>query len=233
MRTVIAKMKYQNQLWTLVLIISLITLAACSNGGSTAPAQTKLSPTLTLPAVKPGTVLYQADWSKGLDGWSSTGGWQAVQGQLQGDSLEESFILAPYKPTTANYAVEARIQVVHLLRAHGGSLSLFAKQGRGTAGFQAGVAALMGPGPRTFGSNPQLQIYAEPGGPSNFYVSDYDPQTQWHTYRVEVQDDSATLVVDGIAITTINSEQPYSTGPLGISSGLVLLRVSSFRVLAM
>ena len=91
----------------------------------------------------------------------------------------------------------------------------------------------MGPGPRTFGSNPQLQIYAEPSSPANFYASDYDPTTQWHTYRVEVQDDSATLVVDGLALTTINSAQPFSTGPLGVSSGLVMLRVSSFRVLAL
>jgi hypothetical protein len=74
---------------------------------------------------------------------------------------------------------------------------------------------------------------SEPSSPQNFYVNDYDPGTQWHTYRVEIQDDSATLVVDGIAITTINSAQPFSTGPLGISSGLVVLRVSSFRVLAL
>lgn len=216
-----------------MLIFSLVALAACSNGASTAPAPTKTHPTPTRPAIAPGTVLYQANWNKGLAGWTGTGGWQAAQGQLQGDSTQEISITAPYKPATANYAIEARIQVVRLLHASGGSLSVFARQGRGTTGFQAGVSRLLKPGPRPFGLNPQIQIFLEPSARDNFYTNDYDPQTQWHTYRVEVQGRSATLVVDGIGLTTVNSTQTLSTGPLGISCGAVVLRVSNFRVIAL
>jgi hypothetical protein len=186
----------------------------------------------------PGTVLYQADWSHGLAGWKSPGGWSVVQGELQADFNDTTSIAAPYKLTVTNYAVEARIQVVRLLHPNGGFYSIFANQVPGKDGYQAGVSDLMGPGPRPNGSNPQLQIYIEPIGAmaqGSFQPSDNDPGTRWHTYRVEVQGNAATLFVDGVAITTVSSTQTntLSNGPIGISCGTVVLRVSSFRITAL
>jgi len=67
------------------------------------------------------------------------------------------------------------------------------------------------------------------------YVSDYDPRTLWHTYRVEVQGSEARLVVDGVPTGTATSEQTntLSNGPLGISSAMAVLRGSSFTVIAL
>ncbi len=137
-----------------------------------------------------------------------------------------------------NYAVEARIQVVRLLQKNGGFYSIFAKQMQGKDGYQAGVSALVGPGPRPNGSNPQLQIYLEPFGamaPGSFQPSDNDPGTQWHTYRVNVQGNAATLIVDGVSIHSVTSTQTdtLSNGPLGLNCGEIVLRVSSFRILTL
>jgi hypothetical protein len=161
-----------------------------------------------------------------------------VNGELQADTNDTTSITAPYKPSVASYAVEARIRVVRLTQKTGGYYSIFASQVQGKDGFQAGVSDLKGPGPRPNGSNAQLQIYIEPFGamtPGSFHPSDNDPGTEWHTYRVEVQGSEATLFVDGVAITTATSTETntLSNGPLGISCGSVVLRVSSFRITAL
>ncbi len=231
--------------WDACLLVCLIVLLAACSGAPTPPSspakgtssspRPQSTPTAT---VAPGTVLYQADWSHGLAGWKGPSGWSVVQGDLQADSNDLISITAPYQPTVANYAVEARLQVVRLLHPEGGSFSLFASQVPGKDGYQAGVSRLMGPGPRPNGSNPQLQIYIEPFGamaPGSFHPNDNDPGTQWHTYRVEVRGNAASLFVDGNGFTTVSSTQTatLSNGPLGISCGMIVLRVSSFRILAL
>jgi|GEM_PF-994536 len=219
-----------------LLVCLVVLLAACATG-PTSPSSSATAPTSTA-TIAPGTVLYQANWSHGLAGWKGSDGWSVVQGDLEGDSNETISITAPYRPTVANYAVEARLQVVRLLQPEGGSFSLFATHVPGKDGYQAGVSRLMGPGPRPNGSNPQLQIYIEPFGamaPGSFHPNDNDPGTQWHTYRVEVQGNAASLFVDGNGFTMVSSTQTatLSNGPLGISCGLVVLRVSSFRITAL
>ncbi len=125
-----------------------------------------------------------------------------------------------------------------MLQKNGGSFSIFANEAPGKPGYEAGVARLLGPGPRPNGENPQLQIFLDPISaqvPGAFYASDYDPRTLWHTYRVEVQGNAARLVVDGVPTGIAASVQTdtLSNGPLGISSAMVVLRVSSFTVIAL
>lgn len=232
--------------YALFLIWLILLLTACSTDTTSTPphanstaSSASTRPTLTpTPSVAPGTVLYKADWSHGLDGWKGSSGWSVVQGELQADTSDTTSIIAPYKPSIPNYAVEARVRVVRLKLKTGGYYSIFASQVPGKDGFQAGVSDLKGPGPRPNGSNAQLQIYIEPFGamaPGSFHPSDNDPGTQWHTYRVEVVGNEATLFVDGVSITTASSTQTntLSNGPLGISCGSVVLLVSSFRITAL
>ncbi len=238
-------MNHRHNLSIIVFVLCICSLVACSTNTSPAPSHAtasvttpKVQPTPTKPAIAPGTVLYQANWLQGLAGWKSSGGWQVVQGQLQADSLSLTTITAPYISPVANYAIEARIQVVRLLQKNGGSFSLFASPRPGKPGYEAGVARLMGPGPRPNGSNPQLQIFLDPlsaQGSGPFYTSDYDPRTLWHTFRIEVQGSEVRLIVDGAPTGSATSQQTdfLSNGPFGIESSMVVLRVSSFRVIAL
>ncbi|HVB61123.1 MAG TPA: family 16 glycoside hydrolase [Ktedonobacteraceae bacterium] len=229
-----------------MLVCLIVLLAACSTGPTSPPSSAKSTssstggkPTSTpTETIAPGTVLYQADWSHGLDGWKNTGGWSVVQGMLQGDSSNVNgiSITAPYIPKVANYAVEARIRVVRLILKNGGFYSIFATQQPGKDGYQAGVSDLKGPGPRPNGSNAQLQIYIEPFSHTNaFHPNDNDPKTLWHTYQVNVQNGIAALYVNGIEFTSVYSTvtNNLSNGPLGINCGLVVLQVSSFRIIAL
>jgi len=76
---------------------------------------TPIPPTPT-PAPKPGDVLYQANWSNGLNGWAGSPDWKALNGMLLNDGTTtnepiEPTIVAPYDlGAITNYAVEATIQ---------------------------------------------------------------------------------------------------------------------------
>lgn len=233
---------------SMLLLCCLVVLLTSCSAGPTQPSSnvTRTSspvnnhpvahPTAT---VAPGTVLYQANWSHGLDGWKGSSDWSVVQGNLQGVvSGDASSIIAPYMPDVTNYTVEATIRVVRLFYKNGGYYSIFASPTSSKDGYQAGVSDLKGPGPRPNGSNAQLQIFIDPMAhmaPGNFQPSDNDPKTLWHTYRVDVQGNEAVLSVNGNEAHSAASIQTdtLSNGPLGISCGMVVLQVSSFRILAL
>src|SRR6185437_4149117 len=67
----------------------------------------------------PGTVLYKANWSTGMNGWSGPAQWSALNGMLvsTGDNqnsldISDTTVLSPYQPTTSNYAVEVTARIV-------------------------------------------------------------------------------------------------------------------------
>src|SRR5947207_15468645 len=103
--------RWQRQTLSIFLVGSLLLLAACSAGtsptSSPSPTSRASAATPTLPA---GTVLYQADWSRGFAGWQVTAGWKAMHGYLQNNAGRNISIIAPYMPVVPNYAAEPRLQ---------------------------------------------------------------------------------------------------------------------------
>jgi hypothetical protein len=95
-------------------------LSASSQPTSTATGLHVSSPTdipTATPRPKPGDVLYQANWSSGLNGWVGESDWQSLNGTLvnTGQCCGDSTILAPYNPGVlglTDYAVQAQIQYV-------------------------------------------------------------------------------------------------------------------------
>jgi Domain of Unknown Function (DUF1080) len=223
----------------------LVSLVACSTGPSTTSTQTptsipatrQASPTPTpWPA---GIVLYQANWSHGLSGWQGTRGWKVVQGQLETVASGPSVLTIPYQLPVSDYAIEARIQVVGLLQQNGGYFSIFATKAPGKDGYQAGVSNLEGSEPRPNGAHPQAQVILDPFGDmmqGTGLPVDFEPGSNWHTYRVEVQGSDVRLLVDGVQEGGSGSSDQtdlLSNGPVGLISSLLILRVSSFRILTL
>ena len=223
----------------------LFSLGACSAGTSSTsvPSQTATpgashpSPTPTpLPA---GTVLYKSDWSHGLTGWSQMHGWKLVQGQLESDSSDSATFTIPYKPSVGDYAIEIRMEIVRLLSQTGASsFDIFATKAPGKAGYQAGVSNILGSAPHPMAAHPQAQIILDPfdySGLGNGLPNAFYPRSGWHTYRVEVRGNEAIFLVDGAQISSANSQltNVLSNGPLGLSSQMIVLRVSSVRILAL
>jgi hypothetical protein len=223
----------------------LFSLGGCSAGASSTsvPTQTATpvvehsSPTPTpLPA---GTILYQANWSHGLAGWTQAQGWKVVQGQLESDSSNSAMFTIPYKPSRSDYAIEIRLEIVRLLSQTGASsFDIFAIKASGRAGYQAGVSNILGSAPHPMAAHPQAQIFLDPfdySGLGNGLPNAFYPRSGWQTYRVEVRGNEAIFLVDGTQISSATSQQTstLSNGPLGLSSQMIVLRVSSVRILAL
>lgn len=222
----------------------LFSFVACSTGASTTvvPAQTtttpakQTSPTQTsLPA---GTVLYQADWKQGLAGWPGAQGWKVVQGQLESNNSGSASFTIPYHIQVSNYAIEIRLQVVRTVPPYGGNYEIVAPKLPDKNGYHAGIFDLKAPGPHPFGLHPQSNVYLDPFSDAtrgSGMPQDYEPGSGWHTYRVEVRDNEASLFDNGTQIGSASSQQTdtLSNGPIRFDSTLVVVRVSDLRILTL
>ncbi len=231
----------KRMLCVLLLVFSLLSLISCaSNTSSTQPQgqQTKVSatptvPTSPTPSVPKGTVLYRANWSHGMDGWQGPKAWTTVGGQLVTKSVATTSIVVPYKLSVANYAIEARVQFAQMLvNIHNGFI-IYANEQPGKDGYQAQMYqfALRGAGMDAPG---YIDIATDKLIISTFQQHDFQPGSSWHTYRIEVMGDQATLYVDGTeSSTSTTQEDAISNGPLGLTGWGIDLRISSFVITAL
>ena len=158
-------------------------------------------------------MLYEADASGGLDEWDVSGGWQHFQGMLVNDGADSS-IVAPYEPSLSNYAIEAEIQVVNFGRSFG----LILRDGAVQATAYGGGAASI----TVEGKESQYE-----GWPQD---------REWHTYRLEVQGNTARFLVDGSPVTEMSDNRLLSGtgGSVGLwVDGGFQLNVRSFKVIAL
>ena len=225
----------------------LISVVACATASTSAQPAAVSSPRPTSTAtVQPtatslpaGTVLFQANWAQGLSQWQASGGWKIIGGQLgiENDSSDPATLIIPYRPTVPNYAIEFRIQIVRLPQ-EGGNWDIFAQKQPGKDGYQADVFSLYGTEARPFGEHPSAIVSIDPyadASPGTGIPIDYEPGFKWHTYRVEVRDNSARFLDNGSQIGYANSvaTDMLSNGPLGLSCTVVVLRVSYLRILSL
>ena len=230
--------------WSFVhFVLLLFLLEACSAGTSSTTAM----PTATIHAARPlsptptrlpaGTVLYQADWSHGLAGWSGAKGWKIVQRQLESDSSGTATFTIPYRLLVTDYAVEVHMKIIRSVPPNGGYFSISAPKTTGKDGYQAGISNLEGSGPRPFGEHPSAQVFLDPNVTAlgSGIPQDYEPGTGWHIYRVEVRGNEVSFLDNGTQIGYASSQQTdvLSNGPIKFSSKLVILRVSTLRILAL
>src|SRR6266567_653029 len=229
-----------------VLLVGLLlfSVGACSTetSSTTVPPQTPIPsarqsspPPTSLPV---GTVLYRADWSHGLAGSPGTHGWKVVQGQLESDASGSATFTIPYQPTVTDYAIEFRLQIVRSVPPYGGGYEIVAPKLSGKDGYRAGVLDLKAPGPRPFGDHPQSEVFLDPytdAAQGSGMPQDYEPGSGWHTYRVEVRGNEASLLDNGTQIGSASSQQTdvLSNGPIEFSCALVILRVSDLRILTL
>ncbi|HEX9130806.1 MAG TPA: family 16 glycoside hydrolase [Ktedonobacteraceae bacterium] len=221
-----------------LVVYLIVSLIACSTGAASQkasaspPAPVHPTPT-TLPK---GTMLYQSDWSHGLGDWRGSAGWKLSQGFLQSDLSNNNFITTPYMPTVPNYAIEVRFQIVSVPR-NGGSFVIIADKAQGKDGYTAGILGLLGPGPHSQFANPEVQVYLDPTGDmdSPLVVSDYEPGSAWHTYRVEVKGPEVDFFIDGLMKSSAYSSQTdfLSNGPIRLRTAMAIVRVSSVRITAL
>jgi hypothetical protein len=205
------------------------------------------------PSAFPATpLLYQADWSRGLDGWSAPG-WtsgdmvcnpnQARKGLLFcdwnniGDPGLGSWsnMFAPFFSTTANYAVEVEIQVIESLPRSAVSYGILVKWSLNPLGTVGGYVA--GIGGLSLLKTPFFNVVAasqsstkvEKNGADN----EYKPGKSWHRYRVEAKKNTITFYIDNQKIFAETSNVFSDGGQVGLLCSGCRLNVRNFKVIGL
>lgn len=169
---------------------------------------------------KPGTVLYQADWSSGRAGWSGSNDWKVVNGLLINDGSfgngnAYSRVLAPFQSPVADYAVEAEIQVV-------------------TQGNSRGIITRDDGTNRYYAGSDRGNYVAMHDGSNNIGTTAYRTDGGWHTYRLEAKGNSLKLYVDGSLMIEGTDNRFLSGARMGLyDGGGGQMNVRSFKVVAL
>ncbi len=181
--------------------------------------------------------LYTADWSNGLNGWTGSSEWSTANGELISNghwpgsssapaTTGDDSVLSPYQPSTADYALEARIRILSApdkcwlaLRGR------VQRDGSGYNGYFVGFDAYMGDG---------IIAYFTPSiGFFPLQSKSYSPGSDWHTYRAEFQGNQITLKIDGNSVLQVTNNANPSPGQIGLENGDCQIEVSSFKVIAL
>lgn len=189
-------------------------------------------------------LLYEADWSQGMDGWKETGGWKFAAGMLLSDGSDDNssqLIVAPYRPDGINYVVEAEIQWVSANLNSGShcedpSFGIVTRAD-GQGAYWSGVHLHYNES--FFGTSEPL-IKARIGDQRELTHCGFDVpiaeqeeyllDREWHTYRVEVRGNTITLLVDGSVVLETLDNRHLAPGQIGLWSVLAQISVRSFKV---
>jgi hypothetical protein len=222
------------------LIAALASLTACGSSAASVPTATHVptapsGPTAT--AVPAGTVLFQSDWSKGLEGWQASDGWTVKNGLLEMDGQDNRTLTIPYQPVARNYDIGFQVQVVSV-PADGGYFQIRAMPTSKASGYLAQVYHLLTPTPHLNGDHPTAIVTLDPSesqDPRSQHPTDYEPRDVMWTYHVEVRDNSVRFRRDSVSLSsavTINAG-PLSQGPLKIECGAAFLRFGQITITAL
>lgn len=209
---------------TRVAQIASSTPAAAITATPLGVTPTPVQPTST--ATPAPNVLYQADWSNGLNGWPG-GAWKTVGKMLINDGSDGTrwtFSPAPFQLNgTMNYAVETEIQVVH---RDGQGFGVVARANNGN-GYWFGVD----------GGSIDPLIYSVSGGGSTYLgagprLSD-ELILKYNVYRAEVQDNSLRFFVNGGLVFSKQDNRFLMPGRTGLWCSASQINVRSFKVIAL
>lgn len=234
---------------TLLLIVAMpiITILSLSRSGSGSRSQQPIAKTgITHHQSPPSNlskVLCQANWSKGMNGWIGSSEWKVLDGKLLSDGSNtgpginvapsgSDSITSPCQPSTPNYAVEAKMQILDSPND-----CYLAIRGRvqpassGYSGYFVGFDSY-------FGDATIIPFSPSDGFSSiNGFLpsksSIYNPGVSEHVYRVEFRDNQITLKIDNNVVLQVIDNRYLNTGQVGLENGGCQISVSSFQVVAL
>jgi hypothetical protein len=244
----------------IAFIVANLTSASVSNGtksGLSTPGSSTsvtgmtmtpiLSPTPTstpaptsTPSPKPGTVLYQADWSEGLNGWIGAGDWNVSGSMLVNDGIQyestgDPSITAPYLPQTADYAVQADIQLVRYSDAGAFTaldhFGIVVRSPNGGGGYKLSICGSSGL--NSCGTN-DYEVLLSNGdlmSANPLAESPFKPHAAWHTYRVEVKGNTIMVRIDGGSVFQVTDNKYLAAGRIGLWSDRCQISVRNFKII--
>jgi hypothetical protein len=199
------------------------TIAA--TGGPSSPGASAPQPS-PIPE-GPGSVLYQADWSKGLNGWSGSGDWSTLGGMLVcggRDATASVGAVAPVDVSSANgYAVEADIQLLRYNPADG-SFGLAVRGQENGNGYGFGAT-----------TDGTIVLATDQNGvlQDTLDSKPFDPGSNWHRFRIEVSGNTLRAFVDGSLVLNAIDNTFVAGDRVGLWSSGAQLNVRHFIVTAL
>jgi len=215
---------------------------------TTAPTATPAATATTVPTAtpapsptpqpKPGEVMYQADWTTGMNGWSGSKDWKYVSGMIVDDGSvsqpsKDTWIVSPYQPKTADYALEVEIQTIapKCGKQYGaddfGIIARATNDGAIVGGYHCAAGPFRGSPPGGLG------IAATPYFTLQTDTQAYPQDAEWHTYRLEIKGNTMTLLLDGTKRITVADNTYLVSGKVGLFSNGAQISVRSFKVIAL
>lgn len=225
----------------LIVATPLIAFLSLSRIGSGSGSKRPIGKTVTTYTQSPpstsSTVLCQADWSHGMNGWTGSSEWKVLNGKLLSDGMNigpgisvaptgSDTITPPCQPSTTNYAVEAKMQILdspnNCYLAIRGRVQ---PAGSGYGGYFVGFDTY-------FGDATIIPFSPSEGfTPSKSRI--YNPGLYEHTYRVEFRDNQITLKIDNRVVLQAFDNKFLGTGEVGLENGGCQISVSSFQVITL
>jgi 3-keto-disaccharide hydrolase len=187
-----------------------------------------------------GQALFTANWKSGVAGWQVGGGRWHISGGLLTNTIDDpSSLLAPYRLTRANFAVQATIRLAAW--RHSGSSEdnvfgiLFRGAGQGAANPATG---LVGGVARGFLGCDGLYSWAgiataDTDSEVLKETSKFRPEHGWHTYRLEVRGNAMRLLVDGKLRNAVTSKRFAGQKAVGLYALAATIQVRNFTVIGL
>lgn len=228
----------------LIIIILLINILSLGSRSTTIPNNQKTpvtTATVAATATKPaaGSVLYQANWSGGDDGWSLKDGWQH-KGNGIGTTFEDTEananVFAPFKPSSANYSVETDINFTGFGDKGKANDNKHKTGAGGNADYGVIVRFDNGQGyacglDRNAGA--YIVLLKDNQVATKLTNAGYHFNTGSHTFRVKVQGGEITFSIDGSVVAQVSDGTLTEPGEVGLRSNNAVIEVTSFKVLAL
>jgi hypothetical protein len=168
-----------------------------------------------------GTVLYEANWSSGLNGWKGPASWKTLNGVLLSDGTTDGLIIAPYTPRIRNYAVEAEIEYFGEACTQG-EFGLVARAINDQGYYAITVLPYCIDG--------EVQIRSAQSCCS-FSGLKYNSGIGWHIFRLEVEGTHIRFYFDKELILEAQDNRFLSGENVGLWSSKVQINIRSFRVI--
>lgn len=171
----------------------------------------------------PGTVLYQADTSGGLDKIQGGNGWKHLNGMLLNDGSGGLFHL-PYVPVQPDYAVEVEYELVNQFLAFGIAARLNSNDNGYWGGFWNGGGLalysgyLIGSAAQTLGSGTAPK---------------FSPDGQFHKLRLEVKGNQVAVLYDGSVISQAMDNSYLDAGRIALWGGGSQVNIRAIRIIAL
>lgn len=204
------------------------------SGGASSPTVNS-SPTV---AATPGTVLYTADWSGGLNGWAGSPDWKVLNGALlndgtAGNTAAGPTIVPPYQlGNIADYAMETTIQVVSYQNGYSPQFGLALRGSIVSNNWQGYLTSIANLDANNYGGVCYVLITTEDNG-NQLTKTPFDPGKSTHTYRFEAKGNKLRFFIDGGNVLEVTDNRYLMGSQLGLWSYHAQLSVTNFKIIAL